>query len=250
VFLIRFSPRLKYIFSDFDGTLTDLNGLGPIFFDILDLIKKNQAELIIVSGRSVSWGHFLLTHFPIRTAIMEGGGIILSRDGRGHILEHLMISDDEVSKLTSTTLALQSHLPEVVLSVDSFGRKTDRAIEFKDMTPSAVAKAEKFIKNAGLQYTVSNVHLNFWCGEVSKYLGVNYYLTHMVRANASEGIFFGDAPNDESMFELFENSVGVSNIQESIHKIKHRPKTILQGEENRSAFGVLNTLKQVFAQAE
>jgi HAD superfamily hydrolase (TIGR01484 family) len=250
VFLIRFSPKLKYIFSDFDGTLTDLNGLGPIFFEILDLIKQQQAQLVIVSGRSLSWGHFLLTHFPIRTAIMEGGGVILTRDEQGHILEHLMVSESEVKKLEETTQELKQLLPQSVLSVDSFGRKTDRAIEFKDMAPVDVERAEKFLKQKGLNYSISNVHLNFWCGDVSKYKGVKHFLDHMVMASEDEGIFFGDAPNDESMFQHFKNSVGVSNIQESISRIKHRPTTILQGEENRSAYGVFNTLKRVFGQVE
>lgn len=248
MFLIRFSPKLKYIFSDFDGTLTDLNGLGPIFFEILELIKQQQAQLIIVSGRSLSWGHFLLTHFPIQTAIMEGGGVILTRDQRGHILEHLMVSESEVIKLEESTKELKLMLPQSVLSVDSFGRKTDRAIEFKDMAQVDVERAEKFLKQNGLNYSVSNVHLNFWCGEVSKYKGVKHFLDHMVMASEQEGIFFGDAPNDESMFQHFKNSVGVSNIQESIARIKYRPATILHGEENRSAYGVLNTLKQIFAQ--
>jgi len=69
-------------------------------------------------------------------------------------------------------------------------------------------------------------------------------------ATEDEGIFFGDAPNDESMFQNFKNSIGVSNIQESLERIKHRPHTILLGEENRSAFGVYNTLKQIFGRVE
>ena len=57
---------MKVIFSDFDGTLTVASGkLGASFFELLELIEQNQAELVVVSGRSLSWGHFLLTHFPI-----------------------------------------------------------------------------------------------------------------------------------------------------------------------------------------
>ena len=53
-------------FSDFDGTLTkEGRELTREFFDILDLIAKHDHELVIVSGRSLSWGHFFLTHYYI-----------------------------------------------------------------------------------------------------------------------------------------------------------------------------------------
>ena len=56
---------MKIVFSDFDGTLTNEKMLGSQIFDILDLTAKNNCELVVVSGRSVSWGHFLLTHFQL-----------------------------------------------------------------------------------------------------------------------------------------------------------------------------------------
>ena len=56
---------MKIIFSDFDGTLTNNGKLGAVFFDLLELIESRHSELVIVSGRSISWGHFLLTHFPL-----------------------------------------------------------------------------------------------------------------------------------------------------------------------------------------
>ncbi|MFA5583962.1 MAG: hypothetical protein WDA09_07080, partial [Bacteriovoracaceae bacterium] len=52
--------------------------------------------------------------------------------------------------------------------------------------------------------------------------------------------FFGDAPNDESMFELFHNSVGVSNINHCLDRLTHKPRIILEGDENIGAKGVLN----------
>ena len=64
-------------FSDFDGTLTLDGHLTREFFDVVDFIKKHGHELVIVSGRSLSWGHFFLTHFPFNACIMEGGGVIL-----------------------------------------------------------------------------------------------------------------------------------------------------------------------------
>ena len=48
------------VFSDFDGTLTDHTEFSPAFFEILSLLKEQNTPLVIVTGRSLSWAHFLI----------------------------------------------------------------------------------------------------------------------------------------------------------------------------------------------
>src|SRR5690554_3623658 len=159
---------MKIVFSDFDGTLTVNGKLGAVFFDLLDLIEKNNSELVVVSGRSVSWGHFLLTHFPMRWAIMEGGGVILTKGKDGVISEECMVSNDDLRRLERVTAELQDEVKETVLSVDSFGRKTDRAIEFSQMSHEDVEKVESYLLARKAIFSRSNVHVNFWYGDFSK----------------------------------------------------------------------------------
>src|SRR3990167_8743657 len=103
-------------FSDFDGTLTkEGRELTREFFDILDLIHKNNNELVIVSGRSLSWGHFFLTHFPLRACIMEGGGVILYKNENGEINQKPLIPQKEIEALAAFTQNLQHHFPRVPL---------------------------------------------------------------------------------------------------------------------------------------
>lgn len=234
-------------FSDFDGTLTqEGKGLTVDFFHIMDLIHKNGHELVIVSGRSLSWGHFFLTHFPLKACIMEGGGVICYVDERGEIIEEPLVSREELDRLAHFTTQLKHHYPHVPLSVDSFGRLADRAIEFHLMDEAWVTDVMKFMEKEKIQFSKSNVHINFWCGEMSKYLGVKHFLKKY-RPNSSEkdAWFFGDAPNDESMFEFFHNSVGVSNIKHCLHRLNHKPRIILEGEENAGSQGVLNFIRQI-----
>jgi HAD superfamily hydrolase (TIGR01484 family) len=232
-------------FSDFDGTLTEEgSGLTREFFEIIDLIHKNGHELVIVSGRSISWGHFFLTHFPLKACIMEGGGVILSLDERGEIVEEPLVSKDELERLQKFTTKIKHHYPHVPLSADSFGRLTDRAIEFHLMDESWIDQVMEFMDVEKINYSKSNVHINFWCGTISKYLGVVHFLkNYRPDVSQKDSWFFGDAPNDESMFELFHNSVGVSNIHACLHKLKHKPRIILEGEENAGPKGVLNYIK-------
>ena len=76
----------KIVFSDFDGTLTYGSRLLSAFFQILELLEKNNIPLVIITGRSLSWGQFLISHFPyLKHVITEGGGNIITRNERGLI---------------------------------------------------------------------------------------------------------------------------------------------------------------------
>jgi HAD superfamily hydrolase (TIGR01484 family) len=234
-----------FIFSDFDGTLTVDGRITSEFFQILHLIEKKNHELIIVSGRSLSWGQFLLTHFPLNSCIMEGGGVILTKDHRGEIKHSPLVSQHELSLLESFTQKMRSNFPQVPLSADSFGRLSDRAVEYKFMDEGSLDNVIEFMKLNEINFTKSNVHLNFWKGEISKFLGVKRFIEeHYSHENLDNHLFFGDAPNDESMFELFKNSIGVSNIRHCLDKLNHRPSIILEGEDKEGAKGVLHYLSK------
>ena len=237
--------NLEIVFSDFDGTLTFKEGLGPIFFDIINLLQSKKIPLVIVTGRSLSWGHFLLTHFPyLNDVIVEGGGAIVSRSGK-FIIEECLIEDSDVKRLSDFTLQFALKFPTIKLSVDSFGRKTDRAIELHDLQDGVLFHhIEDFLRDHKINFSTSNVHLNFWCGEVSKYLAVEHFLK---KHNKKEDhcLFFGDSLNDQAMFKSFPHSIGVANISTVIDRLTYKPKTILTGEENVGPFGVYNYLKMI-----
>nr|BDT29875.1 Cof-type HAD-IIB family hydrolase [Bacteriovorax sp. HI3] len=234
----------KIVFSDFDGTLTYKEGLGPIFFDVLSHLEKKQVPLVIVTGRSLSWGHFLLTHFPFLTdVIVEGGGAIVTRNGK-FITEECLISKEEVKRLADFCVNFEKKFPNVPLSVDSFGRKTDRAIELHDLQDGTLFHhIEDYLREEKINFSTSNVHLNFWCGEVSKYKAVQHYLAAK-ETDAKDCVFFGDSLNDQTMFKSFKNSVGVANISAVIDRLEYKPTTILTGEDNVGPWGVLNYLKK------
>lgn len=234
----------KIVFSDFDGTLTHHEKLGPVFFDILNLLSSHQIPLVIVTGRSLSWGHFLLTHFPLQDVIVEGGGARVYKKGK-LIEEELYVDESEVKRLSDFCDVLKIDSPHLKLSADSFGRKTDRAIELWDLQDGVFFHhIEELLTEKGINFSTSNVHLNFWCGEISKYKAVTNFLKDK-NISSEEAIFFGDSLNDQSMFKSFENSVGVSNISKVVDQLQYKPKTILVGSENEGPYGVLSYLKSV-----
>lgn len=234
----------KIVFSDFDGTLTYKEGLSPVFFEILDHLDNKKVPLVIVTGRSLSWGHFLLTHFPFLTdVIVEGGGTIVSRSGK-FITEECQISESEVLRLADFCHEFKLKFPKVPLSVDSFGRKTDRAIELHDLQDGTLFHhIEDFLHEKNINFSTSNVHLNFWCGEISKYKAVAHFLNKK-SVKETDCLFFGDSLNDQTMFKSFKNCIGVSNISSVLDRMTYKPSIILEGPENAGPFGVINYLKK------
>jgi HAD superfamily hydrolase (TIGR01484 family) len=235
----------KIIFSDFDGTLTLPNGnVGTELIDVIDQTLQKGLEFVIVSGRSLSWGHFFLTHFPINTAIMEGGGVIVYRDGKGHIKEEFLVDESEIDALHDVAMEISQSKLGKYLSADSYGRRTDQAAEIGQMTEVELDELMQILRDEKCHYSASNVHLNFWKGEVSKFKAVVHFLEQyrpgIVPNNC---LYFGDALNDESMFQYFKNSVGVSNIEKYLDRMTYKPKTILKGAENYGVLGVKNFLQ-------
>jgi HAD superfamily hydrolase (TIGR01484 family) len=238
--------KTKIVFSDFDGTLTVKGFLTKEFFEILSAVHFCECPLVIVTGRSLSWGHFLLTHFPLDHVIVEGGGIVVSKSGK-NITEEALVPVEELERLAQFTELLKKKFPGVPLSADSFGRKSDRAIELFDMDADAdLESVRSFMDEHKINHSTSNVHLNFWCGEMSKSEGSSYVLRKYYKGiKEDEALFFGDALNDQSMFKDFKHCVGVSNIAKCLDQLDYRPSVILEGEENNGPFGVLNYLKSI-----
>lgn len=237
-------PRV--VFSDFDGTLTSHTELTSKFFDILKLLDEHKIPLVIVTGRSISWGHFLLTHFPaLKHVICEGGGVLVKRRPGNVIAKEMYIDDKEVTRLQTFTKNLLKKFKGLELSADSLGRLTDRAIELDDLTSDVdrMKDIKAYMDKENINYSQSNVHLNFWCGEISKYKSVaDFMKKYFKEYSLEQTIFFGDSMNDESMFKELSHTVGVSNIKEVLKKLNYEPSLVLLGEENAGPDGVYNHL--------
>jgi HAD superfamily hydrolase (TIGR01484 family) len=234
----------KIVFSDFDGTLTLGESLTPTFFEIVDLLKNKKIEFIPVSGRSLSWGHFLLTHFDFKYAILEGGGVMTYKDKSGFIRNHYLVSKDELKSLEIFSIDLLRDFPGLELTADSLGRVTDRAIELPLLAHMGIkSNIETYMDEKNIAHSTSSVHVNFWCGEISKMNAVNHFLANeRQEIKLSECLYFGDARNDQSCFLGFDHSVGVSNINEILNDLTHKPSIVLEGDDKKGPLGVLSYL--------
>jgi Lhr-like helicase len=111
---------------------------------------------------------------------MEGGGVILHKNKEGMIEEEYLVSPVELEQIEKITNDLVVMFPEAILSKDSFGRRVDRALEYRHMDKETLDAVKKYLDNEGVTYSQSNVHLNFWFGEVSKFKACDYFFKKLL----------------------------------------------------------------------
>ena len=105
------------------------------------------------------------------------------------------------------------------LARDSAGRVTDIAIdhsEFAHLEPAAIQQAVSIMQAAGMNATVSSIHINGWFGDHDKLSGARWMLRRLfgrdLDAEIGRWLYVGDSTNDQLMFARLPLSVGVANL--------------------------------------
>ena len=238
----------KIIFSDFDGTLTSGPNLGPLFFELIEFLHQRKIDLIIVTGRPLSWAHFLLTHTPLKIVVAESGGVICSKVRPETFKEEFLVSAENLNHLKLFSSDLLKRFPGLRLTNDSLGRISDRAIELEHLKELALEEEIlSFMRMNQISFSKSSVHLNFWSGRIEKSLAIKKTIERFYPDFSDDDLtYFGDALNDESVFKSYKNTVGVSNIARFLDQMTYKPSVVLKGEENAGVQGVFNHLKSLF----
>lgn len=241
--------KFRYFFSDFDGTLTQDGLISAEFMKLITILKAKKIELVLVSGRSASWGHFFLTHFPLNMAIMEAGGVILYKEKKEKnlIRSKVLASDISLKKLNTIHEKLLKKFPELVSAYDNLGRVTDRAIELYSLNDEKlIYQVKKFLNANSCHCSTSNVHLNFSNIKNDKWSGVQYLVQNIMNKKLDNilkhSFFAGDAPNDEVMFKNFTYSLGVKNIGPYLKNMSYHPKVISNKSEISGVLDFLESL--------
>ncbi|MCP3891728.1 MAG: HAD hydrolase family protein [Desulfobulbaceae bacterium] len=105
-------------------------------------------------------------------------------------------------------------VPATGISLDTDFRLTDIAFDIGQQLKLEQEDVDKILnisRGMGANAKASTIHVNVWFGGISKAIGASEVLNHL-DIGSEDAIFIGDSPNDESMFEQFEVTVGVHNI--------------------------------------
>ena len=247
--------QLLGILTDIDDTLTTDGAITPDALQALGALKASGLHVIPITGRPVGWSEPFAAAWPVDAIVAENGAVALiaEQENNGQIgPEGTTGKRQQLSKIyqqdAATRAANYANMQQVLAQIerevpgarratDSPGRETDIAIdhsEFTHLPQDAIDHAVRIMRDAGMNATVSSIHINGWFGAHNKLEGARWIVRELfgrnLDAEIDRWVYVGDSTNDQVMFEHFPHSVGVANIARFVPQLTHRPRFVTQGE--------------------
>lgn len=230
-------PKIKFLLTDIDDTLTDDGHLGPEAYESLWSLYRAGVHVIPITGRPAGWCEMIARQWPVSGVVGENGGFYFRYHNkkmlRYFFFDHKTQTENR-RKLEQLEKEILSKVPGCALASDQFCRLMDLAIDFCEDVPalpkSEVQKIVDIFHQHGAQAKVSSIHVNGWFGNYDKLTMTLTMLQKEFGVSAEEAkkvcAFTGDSPNDEPMFGYFPHSYAVANIQNFINDIQQKPAHI------------------------
>lgn len=253
--------QLIGVFTDIDDTLTTDGAITPDALQALAALKAAGLHVIPITGRPIGWSQPLACGdasrsqppWPVDAIVAENGAVAFvgawahGNHGPSTALRHQPLSklyQQEAATRAANFARMQAvaqqvlqRVPGARLSQDALGRETDIAIdhsEFSHLSPAQIAQAVQLMRSAGMNATVSSIHINAWFGDHHKLSGARWIVRELfnreLHAELHRWAYVGDSTNDQLMFEHFEHSVGVANIRRFEAELSHWPRYITPSE--------------------
>ncbi len=253
--------QITGVFTDIDDTLTTDGAITPDALQALAALKAAGLHVIPITGRPIGWSEPFaggdasrgLAPWPVDAIVAENGAVAFKGINLQEIglqpLSHLrkplskLYQQDEATRqlnfarMQAVAQQVLAAVPGAALSQDSVGRETDIAIdhsEFTHLAPEHIAHAVRLMQAAGMNATVSSIHINAWFGEHNKLSGARWIVRELfgreLNTELNRWVYVGDSTNDQLMFEHFENSIGVANIRRFEAELSHKPRFITPSE--------------------
>jgi HAD superfamily hydrolase (TIGR01484 family) len=252
------------VFTDIDDTLTTHGAITPDALQALAGLKAAGLHVIPITGRPVGWAEPLAARLPVDAIVVENGAVALkmieseavAADFAQNtpqigikpayllpkVLSKLYQQDaatraDNLARMTRIAKQVLAQVPTAALSRDHAGRETDLAFdykEFEDLPSETVQAILALLKQAGMQTTVSSIHIHGCFGNFDKWTGAQWIVQQLFQrdltAELNQWVFVGDSGNDQAMFQHFTHSVGVANIRRFESQLTYLPRYITPSE--------------------
>ncbi len=229
------------VLTDIDDTLTTEGAITADALSALAALRASGLPVMAVTGRPVGWSEPFARDWPVQAIVAENGAVALVREPDGRLRklyqQDATTRDRNVRQLQAVARHIVQTVPGAKLAQDSAGRETDIAIdhsEFTQLPPERIEQVVTLMREAGLQATVSSIHINGWIGDHDKYSGARWIVQELfdrnLEAEITRWVYVGDSTNDERMFARFPNAVGVANIRRFAGVMTHLPAYVAEGE--------------------
>ncbi len=247
-------PRLRGVFTDIDDTLTTGGAITADALQALGALKAAGLHVIPITGRPVGWSEPFAQAWPVDAIVAENGAVALlppAQDSSENSLQPLPGKRGQLSKLYQQDAAtraahfarmqqvlahIEATVPGARRAADSAGRECDIAIdhsEFTQLPQERIGQCVALLRAAGMNATVSSIHINGWYGTHDKLEGARWIVRTLLQrdldAELDGWVYIGDSTNDQRMFQHFPHSVGVANIARFVPQLAHLPRYVTQG---------------------
>ena len=102
------------------------------------------------------------------------------------------------------------------------------------------------MRAAGMNATVSSIHINGWFGTHTKWTAAQWMLRRLfereLQPELARWAYVGDSTNDQLMFEHFPLSVGVANLRRFADELTVWPAYLTQAERGEGFAEVARAL--------
>ncbi|MDO9160148.1 MAG: HAD-IIB family hydrolase [Burkholderiaceae bacterium] len=228
------------VLTDIDDTLTRDGLIESAALAALQALHRAGVPVIAITGRPAGWSEAFARSWPLLSIVAENGSLrLFSIDS----VLHKKYVQPETERhanhrhLQAVLQAIEQQVPGAVRARDSAGRETDIAIdhsEFTHLAPQRIAQVVQLMRAAGLNATVSSIHINGWVGGHNKWTGAQWAVKELLGRDLAHErerwVYVGDSTNDQVMFQHLPLSVGVANIRRFASQLTHLPRYITEAE--------------------
>jgi len=245
--------RIAGVLTDIDDTLTTDGAITADALDALAQLKAAGLHVIPITGRPVGWSEPFARVWPVDAIVAENGAVALIPDDLNkNGLQRLPHKREQLSKIYQQAAAtraanfsrmqcvlaqIEAAVPGARRAQDSAGRECDIAVdhsEFTQLPQTAIDQCVALMRAAGMNATVSSIHVNGWYGAHDKWQGAQWIVRELLgrdlAAEIDQWVYVGDSTNDQRMFEHFPHSVGVANIARFVPQLTHLPRYVTPSE--------------------
>ncbi|WP_404364270.1 HAD-IIB family hydrolase [Marinobacter sp.] len=229
----------RFLFTDVDDTLTTDGQLRPETYSALWRLADAGIVIVPVTGGCAGWCDQIIRTWPVRAVIGEGGSFYFSRSANGSVdCRYWVDHESHQADRLAIIKAIGSLDPDlnITLAKDHHFRLVDVAIDYNQdcrLPESQVHRIMQALLDHGFRVKKSSIHINVAQGTFDKCAMTRRMAAELFNLSAEElkarSVFIGDAPNDESMFAFFPQSVGVANIQPHLEYLESRPAHVTEG---------------------
>lgn len=245
-----FPFRPEVVFTDVDDTLT-WQGQVPLETQtaLYRLVAEN-IQVVPVTGASAGWCDCLMKIWPIHSIIGENGAFYMHRTANGTVCKKFLKPEAhiarDVQRLRNLGDELNRRFPDIGYTQDQPFRITEVAFDIGQVArvpDDRAMAATEWLQQHGVSAKRSSIHINAWLGDHSKSSGALAWLAdHGIATDRC--VFIGDSPNDESMFEQFQHTIGVANIRPFLPLMRFTPTFITQ---QKGGFGFSEFVDRLFS---